>query len=152
MNEDWLEISDEDVSVEEIMRQIRERMARRNGIVLSEDMEDPASVANALWLEMIGDSSDEQESSPTISIRRRDCDIVPRHYVIDWRIPILGPIHSVVRRVINDEIRRYLLSSLEKQSGYNRRVVQVLRNLVQENVRLRKEVEALRMELGVEPD
>ena len=152
MNEDWLEISDEEISVEEIMRHIRERMARRNGVVPSGDMEDPASVANALWLEMIGDPSDEQELSPFISIRRRDCDIVPRHYVIDWRIPILGPIHSVVRRVINDEIRRYLLSSLEKQSDYNRRVVQILRNLARENIRLREEIEALRMELGVEPD
>jgi hypothetical protein len=144
MNEDWLEISSEDVNVEEIMRQIRERIARRDGMVLSEYMESPASVASALWQEMIEDSSGEQGLSPTISIRRRDCDIVPRHYAIDWRIPILGPIHAVVRRIINDEIRRYLMSSLRKQSNLNRRVLQVLKDLERENARLRQEIEELR--------
>jgi len=144
MNKDWLEISDEGVNVQEIMRRIRERIARRDGMVFSGDTENPISVADALWQEMIEDLSGEQGASPTLSIRRRDCDIVPRHYVIDWRIPILGPIHAVVRRIINDEIRRYLMSSLRKQSSLNRRVVQLLRDLEQENARLRQEIEDLR--------
>jgi hypothetical protein len=148
VNDNWLEISDENINVEEIMQQIRERIARRSGVPLPEGVERPEDVAESLWREMVGDVGEEATVFyGRVPIRQRDCDIVPRHYVIDWRIPILGPIHSVVRRVINAEIRRYLFSSLEKQSSYNRKVAQVLRDLVRENVRLRQEIEELRAEL-----
>lgn len=101
-------------------------------------------VASALWQEMIGD--EEFKLGETVSIRRRDCDIVPRNYVIDWRIPILGPAHALVRRIINDEIRRYLMPSLRKQSNLNRRLLRALRELSRENAELRQEIEKLRDE------
>lgn len=145
MNSDaWLDIPGEDIDVAEIMRQIRERIARREGTIPAEDEDAPAMVASALWQEMIEDWAEEFKLGETVSIRRRDCDVMPRNYVIDWRIPILGPIHSVVRRVINDEIRRYLMPSLKKQSTLNRRLLRALKELSRENAELRRELETLR--------
>jgi hypothetical protein len=139
MSDQWLEISDENVDVEQIMRTIRERIAGRGD---GPGETDPAAVAADLWHEMIGDPTDDSLEGRLASIRPRDCDIVPRHYTIDWRNPILGPIHAVVRKVINAEIRRYLAPTLEKQSTLNRQMLQVLRDLAQENARLRQELAA----------
>jgi len=142
MNESWLEVSDENVNVEEIMRQIRERVARRSGATLP-DEENPEAAAEALWKEMIGNGEGGLTPGQHVPIRQRDCDIVPRYYVIDWRIPILGPIHAVVRRIINAEIRRYLFPSLEKQSRFNRQALRAMASLSQENARLRQKIEEL---------
>jgi len=133
---DWLEIPDESINAEEIERRIRERSAHADGTSPSGEIERPEDIAEDLWKEMIGG-----EGEGHISIRQRDCDIVPRHYVIDWRVPILGPVHAVVRRIINAEIRRYLFPSLEKQSSFNRKVMQALNDLARENMRLRREIE-----------
>jgi hypothetical protein len=142
MSDNWLEISDKDVNVQEIMRQIRERVAHRSSTTLP-DEENPEAAAEALREEMIGKGEGGSALGQRVSIRQRDCDIVPRYYVIDWRIPILGPIHAMARQIINDEIRRYLFSSLDKQSHFNRQVLLALENLSQENARLRQEIKAL---------
>ncbi len=140
---DWLEIWDRDIDAQDIMRQIHERMSRRDGDASIEGVGDPASIAQALWQEKLGVPTD--GSSPEwISIWQRDCDIVPRTYVIGWRMPILGPIHAVIRRIINAEIRRYLLPMLEKQSYLNREMLRGLTDLARENARLRREIERLR--------
>jgi hypothetical protein len=143
VDDNWLEISDQNISVEGIMRRIRERAARHDNISLSEE-ERPEDIAEALWGETVGDTGGESVLSRWVSIRQNDCDIVPRHYVIDWRMPILGPIHAVVRRVINAEIRRYLSPSLKKQSHFNRKVLRALRGLARENACLRQQIEELR--------
>ena len=78
----------------------------------------------------------------------QDCDIVPANYVIDWRVPILGPIHAAVRRVIHAELRRFLLPALEKQSHLNRAVLLALAELCQENARLSSDLEQVRQELA----
>lgn len=141
-SDDLIEIRDPEIEVAEIMRKIRERVAQREGVASSEEME-PVAVAESLRAEMIGEPVDSSALGKHVSIRQNDCDIVPRHYVIDWRIPILGPIHAVVRRVINAEIRRYLMRSLKKQSHFNRKVLRALRSLAKENAQLRQQVEEL---------
>ena len=143
MDDNWLAISDQDISVGEIMRRIRERAARHYDGAPSEG-ERPEQIAETLWNEMLGDVEGESVLSEWVSIRQSDCDIVPRQYVIDWRIPILGPIHAVVRRVINAEIRRYLMPSLNKQSRFNRKVLRAVRGLARENAHLRQQIEELR--------
>jgi hypothetical protein len=142
MGDEWLEIADENINVEEIMRRIRERIAGREGALPSGEA-DPKAIADGLWMEMIGDPTDETIQGRLAAIRPRDCDIVPRYYAIEWRLPILGPIHAIVRRLINAEVRRYLTSSLEKQSSLNRQMLQILQELAQENVRLRQRVQEL---------
>ncbi|MFW6116244.1 MAG: hypothetical protein ACOC6F_00820 [bacterium] len=142
MSEDWLEIRDEEIDVAEIMQKIRQRVSQR-GDSATIDTPDPVAVAEALRAEMIGEPVDSSALGKYVSVRQSDCDIVPRHYVIDWRIPILGPIHAVVRRVINAEIRRYLSASLKKQSHFNRKALRALRALAEENVHLRRQLEEL---------
>jgi hypothetical protein len=149
MSDEWLEIADDVTDVEEIMRRIRERIATRGDAPSVAAAQSPEAVADSLWSEMIADPSDEfalgdGKRGEPVAIRQRDCDIVPRYYVIDWRVPILGPINAIVRRLINTEIRRYLLPSLEKQSRFNRKVRRVLKDLVRENARLRQELDELR--------
>ncbi|MGB9888496.1 MAG: hypothetical protein ACPLTQ_02370 [Anaerolineae bacterium] len=141
--DNWLEIPDEDIDVQEIMRQIRQRIAAREG-VSAESNDEPVAIATSLWEEVIGD----RITLISFPLSQRECDIVPRGYTIEWRVPVLGPIHALVRKIINAEIRRYLLSALEKQSTFNRKVRRVLINLVRENTLLRQEVEELRRKLG----
>jgi hypothetical protein len=143
MSDDWLEIPDQDIDVTNIMHRIRIRVAQRQDIV-NPTSGDPKSVVEDLWEEMIGEQTDTSALGKYVILLQNDCDIVPRHYVIDWRIPILGPIHAVVRRVINAEIRRYLLPSLKKQSHFNRKVLRALRSLAEENARLREELSQFR--------
>ncbi len=140
MSNDWLEIPGEEVNVERIMQHIRQRIAAQ-GDGLREETADLMAAADEMRREVIGDQTD------LLPLGQRACDIVPRGYVIEWRVPILGPIHAVVRRIINAEIRRYLLPSLEKQSAFNREVRRLLKDLIRENARLRQELEELRQRL-----
>jgi hypothetical protein len=162
VNADWLEIKQSDVDAREVARRVRERLSRRD---LSREGEDPVTVARMLWEEAVGPAVDGAPadgapaegrpigvaSADWISMWLNDCDLVPRNYTIDWRTPILGPIHATIRRIVNAEIRRYLMPALEKQSFLNRKVLQTLddlarqnQGLARENARLREEVERLR--------
>jgi hypothetical protein len=147
---DWLEINQSDVDAREVARRVWERLSRRD---LSQVGEDPVAVARMLWEETIGPAADgapaegrhmDMASADWISTWQNDCDLVPRNYTIDWRTPILGRIHATIRRIVNAEIRRYLMPALEKQSFLNQKVLQMLDDLARENARLREEVERLR--------
>ena len=139
MSDDWLEIADDEgdkIDVGEIMRQIRVRIAEREGAAL----DDAPELAHELWREMIGPAAAAMELVP---ITPAECDIYPHDYVIDWHIPILGPINNVVRRVINLEMRRFLDPVLHRQSHLNRRFLDTLLHLARENQRLHYKLEAL---------
>jgi hypothetical protein len=144
VSDSWLEILDDSIDAADVRHRIRERIAARGDLPPSWDIdEDPIILADRLRKQMI-----DPDTEDDLPIREGDCDIVPRNYVIDWRVPIIGPIHAVVRRIINAEIRRYLSSSLEKQSYFNRQMLRVLKGLVEENKRLRHKVEELREDQG----
>jgi len=139
MSESWLEIEDKELDAGEIQRRIEARLARRG----AEDLRACPGLREALGQ---ADSAAPAEVDPADTVSRwlRDCDLLPARYEIDWRVPIVGPIHAAVRRLINAEIRRFLLPSLVKQSHLNRAVLRLLRALEQENARLRQEVARLR--------
>ena len=140
MTDDLIVIHDDKIDVEEIMQQIRANIARRKG----QSGVDPVAISQELWENTIGDTARFQQQIGGISLSHYDCDIVPHDYVIDWRVPILGPINSIARRVINTEIRRYLDTSLNKQTRFNQNVLRALRHLAQENQQLRQEIEKMR--------
>ena len=138
MSDDVIEIRDDQIDVQDIMRQIRTNLARRAG----ETAVDPAAIRDELWAETIGPAAQFQEGFERVPLTRYDCDIVPRNYVIDWRNPVLGPPNALIRRVINTEVRRFLDTSLAKQTRFNETVLRVLRQLSQENAALRHELAA----------
>jgi hypothetical protein len=160
MSEPWLEIADPEIDAREVRRRVRDRMqgrrkapvgegaprhgdaARHEDVPAAEDRLDPAGIAASLYRERFGRVWDDPVPDE-IAALEYDGDIVPENYVIDWRVPILGPIHAVVRRVIHAEIRRYLLSMLQKQSHLNRRMLQALDALQRENEQLRRALERL---------
>jgi hypothetical protein len=140
MADDFIIINDDMLDVQDIMRQIRANIARRTGAIPEID---PVSVSEEVWHSTIGPAA-ARSALDQIPLTQHDCDIVPRNYVIDWRNPVLGPPHALVRRVINDEVRRYLDASLARQTRFNETVLRLLRQLVQENAALRQELEQLR--------
>jgi len=139
MADDLIIIHDDQIDVQDIMRQIRANIARRGGAVQEVD---PVAISDELWSNTIGEVETHRVLE-RIPLTRHDCDIVPQNYVIDWRNPVLGPPHAVVRRVINAEVRRYLDASLAKQTRFNETVLRTLRQLAQENAALRHEIERL---------
>jgi hypothetical protein len=140
MSGEWLEIPDPSIDASEVRDRVRDRMGVRSAKSPSLRLdEDPEALVERLREQMI--DSDPEDALP---VSEQDCDIVPRNYVIDWRIPILGPVHAWVRRIINAEVRRYLALSLERQSYLNRQFLRVLDDLVGENERLRQRIEELR--------
>ena len=133
----WLQIADDQVDVDAVMDEVRRRVALRQASEQVAEGEDPEKLARQLYRELVAD----RDAMSGLTIE--DCDILPRDYVIDWRIPILGPIHAIVRRVINAEIQRYLQAGLVRQSRYNLQVLQELQRLTQENRGLRDRVTEL---------
>ena len=83
MSEQWLEILDDNIDTDEIDRQVQQRLAQRK----SAANVNPKAVSAAVWQDVIGNIDAEEKPW----LRTQDCDVVPRNYVIDWRIPILGP-------------------------------------------------------------
>jgi hypothetical protein len=144
VSNEWLEIRDQEISVQEIMQRIRERIGERETSDPGTRDTEAESLAEDLYHEMLGQAMEGTALQRRVRLWRNDCDIVPRHYAIDWRVPVLGPLHALVRRVINAEIRRYLYRSLEKQSHFNRQVLEAVETLARENAALCEEIEALR--------
>lgn len=135
-SEPWFRVTDQEVDVEEVMDEIRRRVALQQAREQAIAGEDPEQLARELYRRMIADRDS------TDRLTYQDCEVLPQDYVIDWRIPILGPLHGIVRRVINAEIRRYLEAGLTRQARFNRQVLLELQQLRQQNQALREHIEA----------
>jgi hypothetical protein len=133
MSESWLEVGDTELDAGEIRRRVEERMASR-----------PPGDESAGCEDLALDFDAPDATRDTVSCWLQDCDIVPAHYEIDWRVPVVGRIHAAIRRVIHAEVRRFVLPALEKQGHLNRAMLQALEELEEENARLRRELEQMR--------
>jgi hypothetical protein len=147
MTDEIIIIQDDQIDVQDIMRQIRANLARRSGATSEVD---PVAVSDDLWVNTIG-GAETRSALERVPLTRQDCEIVPQNYVIDWHNPVLGPPHAVVRRVVNAEVRRYLDASLAKQTRFNETVLRTLRQLAQENAALQRELDQLRAQRPGEP-
>lgn len=138
MCNNWLKAPDQSIDARRVEEEVRQRL---DGLYRDE------SVTPVSELELLVDTLRRQmiqgSERSEFALAQQDCDIVPRDYAIDWRLPILGPIHALVRRLINAEIRRYLWSALEKQSYLNRQFLRTLNDLREENECLRCTIEEL---------
>jgi hypothetical protein len=135
----WLEIPGGDAT--RIASEIQQCIAGR----ADEQADDISTVVSNLWDEMIGPWA----AMMTVPIPPAECDIYPHKYVIDWRMPILGPINSIVRRVINLEIRRFLEPAIRQQSALNGQLLNALQQVARENYRLRHELDTLKEQMGI---
>ena len=135
MCDNWLEAPDQSIDARQLAEEVRQRL---DGL---QESELPMSATElGLLVETLRRQMLPSSGSSELRVVRCDCDIIPRDYTIDWRVPILGPIHALVRRLINAEIRRYLMPTLEKQSYLNRQFLQILNDLRDENDRLRRRI------------
>jgi len=145
----WLEFESENVvDTAEIMARIQAEHASRTAESTS-DL-DVVNLAEQLRLQMLGDPTEVSASGVEMLSNQASYDIMPQGYKIEWRIPIIGPIHGLVRRVINAEIQRFLFPSLLRQSELNRRLIEALEDLATENERLRVELSTVRSNLSTE--
>jgi len=132
IDREWLEIRNEYIDGQALIDEIEHRLKTRQ----STDAAELAEIVRGVRERVIGlplfKFTWEGES---FSFWENDCDIVPHYYVIDWRMPILGPINAFIRRLIHAEVKRYLLPALTKQTHFNRQVVQVLDKIVQVQTR-----------------
>ena len=141
---DWLEIQDDNIDQHELAARVQARLSEPGQVVAKQSLVEAQAIAADLRQVMLGQSTTTRNLGHDMVLEEADCDIVPRHYRIDWRLPILGPINALFRRFINQEIRRFLEPSLERQSFLNRQLTQAVAQLVEENQRLRREIDHLR--------
>ncbi len=144
MSGDWLEIPDGAIDTQAVVRRVLERVARHSRDVQCGRLDELVATVDAIWTEVIAEPTSAREEDSEVLVNLDDCDVVPRHYTIGWRAPIVGPIHAIVRRIIYAEVRRYLGPALERQSTMNRQLLQAVRSLTQQNARLREEIQSLR--------
>jgi len=144
MSGDWLEIPDGAIDTQAVVRRVRERVARHSRDVQGDRLDELVATVDAIWAEVTTEPTSAREGDSEVLVNLDDCDVVPRHYTIGWRAPIVGPIHAMVRRIIYAEVRRYLGPALERQSTMNRQLLQAVRSLTQQNARLREEIQSLR--------
>jgi len=145
---DWLTISIDGADATDVLVQLQDKIFKHT----SSKQQDPSAVelVQQLRVQMLGDPSEISDSSVEMLIRQQDYDILPRDYKIDWRIPVLGPINSIVRRVINDEIRRFLFPPLKRQSSLNRQFVDAIQELQEENQLLHLELSKLNKKIATQ--
>lgn len=146
---EWIHFGIDDQEASHALSQLKKRIAEREDF--EQEAQPAVDVVQQLRIQMLGDPSEISDSDVEMLVRLRDYDILPRGYKIDWRIPVLGPIHSIVRRLINDEIVRFLFPSLKRQSSLNRQLVDAIQELAYENQQLRFEVTALQKKLITNP-
>ena len=139
----WLEINHPEIDKQALQQKIEAQVTKTLSEIAQSDDNDPQTIAQNLWQALIGPLPHEVEATTPFIPSLADCDIVPRNYNIEWQHPVLGPINATIRQVINEEIRRYLLNSLEKQSALNRQISEVLQTLMAENKALKEELNRL---------
>jgi hypothetical protein len=141
---DWLEIKDQKIDQGELAARVQAHLGEPQQAAARQALAEAQALAVDLRQTMLGQTETTRNLGHDFLLQEKDCDIVPRNYRIDWRLPILGPINALFRRFINQEIRRFLGPSLERQSFLNRQLTQAVADLVEENQRLRREIDRLR--------
>lgn len=122
---DTFEIKDDEIDVEDIMRQIKEniRRKRENG-VYTKEME--ALINEPLMPPGASIGRGDSESDLTFLNSNWDMQV---EYNISSHRPIIGRLLIGARQMIHGEVKRYADLLAEKQTEFNIRVVRMLNNL-----------------------
>lgn len=115
---DTFEIKDDDVNVLEIMKQIRENIRKRDHKNVTNSCHDLQSSTN-------GFSSNNSQIDNELDNLKMYCDINNDTYTIDSHRPVIGNGLVKGRRLVNDEVRRYVDPMIFKQSNFNNNVLKI---------------------------
>ena len=128
-----VEIHDDDINVEEIMRKIRENIRRRHAC---EELHiNPNSTIRS-------DLNSEAKSSSYESIRQDldfigyNWDIHNKSYTITSHHPVVGKILVKGRQLVQGEVRRYIDPILSRQTNFNASTVRILNQTTQKSIEL----------------
>jgi hypothetical protein len=137
------EIVDDQIDAVVLADRVRARLNNSDKAGAAAAMSEAQNIAVELRQQLIDRPETSYRLNPELLLHERDADIVPRTYRIAWQMPILGPINALLRRFIHNEIQRFLGLALERQSFLNRQLLKTVAALVEENQRLRQEIERL---------
>jgi len=122
-----IEIRDEEIDVEEIMRKIRENIKnRREGGVYTEKMRD--LIDEPIQMAEIGESNTDYLQQE-LNYLNRDWD-THAEYSISSHRPITGPFLVKGRRLVHGEVRRYVDLIVGKQIEFNTHLVHFVNRLI----------------------
>jgi SAM-dependent methyltransferase len=125
---DTIEIKDDEINVEDIMRQIRENIRKRKESgVYTEEME--ALINEPLKIPAASEGQNDQEYNLNYINSNWD---VHADYNIGSHRPILGRFLIYGRQLIHSEVRRYVDIIIGKQIEFNAHVVRVLNNFTKD--------------------
>ncbi len=127
-----IEIRDKEIDVKKIMKKIRDNIRRRREERGEVDVEDLEREAYA------GDSSYNTQSD--IDSINANWNIENKTYRINSHRKILGPFFITGRKLVHEEVRRYVDPIFWKQNEFNARTVRILNHLSKELQKLKRQV------------
>ncbi len=125
---DTFEIKDDEINVEEIMRQIRENIKkRRESGAYTKEMEE--IISEPLQAPPAGAVQVQYDLQPDLDYINRNYDLHAEYHVSSHR-RVLGRFLVWGRRLVHGEVRRYVDLLAGKQSEFNAGVVRTLNNCI----------------------
>lgn len=121
-NNDTFEIHDEEINVEEIMQQIKENIRKRRDDGIKNDQLDALIKGDP-------EESSVSDEKNLVDFIISNWDIRPEYCISSHR-PIIGKALVFGRRMINEEVRRYIDLIVGKQTEFNACVVSLLDNYI----------------------
>jgi hypothetical protein len=132
---DWLKIDEEgEISVEEIMRQIKAHIAQQKVKMLGTDMKFEGKFSQALYDELT--EAMQENENPYVELQ-----------VTSTPIPVLGRLIDRLRRSLHELVLFYTNQSIGQQVALNKHLLTALAVLVQDLERSEGNVATLRTEI-----
>jgi len=125
---DTIEIKDDEINVEEIMRQIRENIRKRKESgAYTQEME--ALINEPLQAPCGATGAGQDDLQQNLNYINSNWDVHAEYNISSHR-PILGRLFAWGRQLIHGEVRRYVDLLAGKQSEFNANVVRVLNSCI----------------------
>ncbi len=122
---DTIEIKDDEIDVENIMRQIRENIKKqRDSSAHTKENE----VLTYSSTQVSSRTSEHDELQQNLSYLNSNWDVYPDYYISSHR-RVIGRFLIWGRRLIHDEVKRYADRIAGKQSQFNAGVIRCIKNL-----------------------
>ncbi|MCD4768112.1 MAG: methyltransferase domain-containing protein [Methanosarcinales archaeon] len=122
---DTFEIRDDEIDVEDIMRQIRENIKKRKYVETYSEEE----INKPVGLSCVADVSS-NDKQWDLEYFNESGDIQNNNYLISSHRPLIGWFLVKGRELINGEVRRYIDPIIFKQTEFNISMIQIVNNII----------------------